>query len=147
MLALGRVITRDLSFQAKKSPVVMLLFVFLKLKSLICSMGVWELQPSRYFLCPRHSCWQNWTQPAIQPFWVTIKTVSRTFISAIKAINWFLGHVLTQWRDGFCYSSPAWSNLVLIPCLIKIWYSLGVQREGKQPLSTGGRWCSSYSSW
>lgn len=28
-----------------------------------------------------------------------------------------------------------------------MWYSLGVQREGKHPLSIGKGYCSSYSSW
>lgn len=109
VLALWRVISRqrsELSSQ-KKGPVFMLLFIFLKLKTLISSMGVWGLQPSRYFLHPKYSYWQNCTQTAIQTLWVKIKTVSRTFISAIKAINWFLGHVLTQQSNGICSTAPA----------------------------------------
>lgn len=97
---------RDLSFPARKKKKKVLFFYyclfFRNWKLSFPAWEFWELQPSRYFFCPKHNYWQNCTQMPIQPLWVKIKTVSRTFISAIKAIKWFLGHVLTQQRNGFC---------------------------------------------
>lgn len=117
VLALWRVISKqrpELSSQKKVQFSCYCLFCW-NWKLSFPAMGVWELQPSRYFLCPKRSYWQNPTQTAIQPLWVKIKTVSRTFISAIKAINWFLGHVLTQMKEWVLlygthpYASTTWN--------------------------------------
>lgn len=104
VLALWRVISKqgpELSSQKKKSSFYVTVY-FSETENSHFQHGSLRTATQQVFPLPQA---QQLTQlyPNSNPApWVKIKTVSRTFISAIKAINWFLGHVLTQRRNGVC---------------------------------------------